>query len=179
MIHRIRSLGMGVGENGKAVARNGTLAPLRAAAAQLLMATGAGATLEQVSHTEELGPARSQVPAALAWAPLLVGPLAAAANIEHARRPTEQTSSAVRFLTLATIGLGGCVYLADALRSRERPPTRLAPLAFASVGLLSLLIDRQEEEIARKEKSLRRRARVVERLVPRRRGRLDRIVVHV
>ena len=44
--------------------------------------------------------------------------------------------------------------------------------------LLGLVIDRQEREIARTEERLRRRARVVERIVPARKPKLDRIVVN-
>ena len=153
------------------------LGPLRAVNAQLLMATGVGATLEQLLG--DAGGSADDVPAGLAWGPLLIAPLAAAANLRHASHPTEKTDAAVRLLTGATIGVGAALFLFDSIATRGRGSWRIAPLAFASAGLLGLLIDRQEEEIARQERALTRRARVVERLVPRRRARLDRVVVHV
>jgi hypothetical protein len=55
----------------------------------------------------------------------------------------------------------------------------LAPLAFAAVGVLGMLLDREEEEIDEHREALERRARVVERLVPQRKAKLDRIVVHI
>lgn len=153
------------------------LVPLRAAAAQLLLATGAGATLEHLIHEEDQ-PERS-VPAALAWAPALLGPLTAAANVEHARNPSEFTRGALRLLTGATVGFGAALYIVDVLGSGQRSTHRLAPIAFASAGLLNLILDREEAEIERDEAILRRRASVVERLVPQRRPKLDKIVLHV
>jgi hypothetical protein len=153
------------------------LVPLRAAAAQLLLATGAGATLEHLINEERSGEA--SVPAALAWAPALLGPLTAAANIEHARNPSESTRIALRVLTGATVGFGAALYIADVLGSARRETHRLAPIAFASAGLLNLILDREEAEIERDEAILRRRASVVERLVPARRPKLDKIVLHV
>ena len=118
-------------------------------------------------------------PAALAWAPALLGPLTAAANIEHARNPSESTRIALRVLTGATVGFGAALYIADVLGSARRETHRLAPIAFASAGLLNLILDREEAEIERDEAILRRRASVVERLVPARRPKLDKIVLHV
>jgi hypothetical protein len=109
----------------------------------------------------------------------MVGPLAAAATIEHARRPTSRTATALRFLSAASIGLGGSLFLLDAATNGGRPPARLGPIAFASAGLLGLVLERQDREIAAAEQALRARARVVERLVPRRKARVDRIVIHI
>ena len=55
----------------------------------------------------------------------------------------------------------------------------LVPLTFGATACLGLLLEREEESERDERARLRRRARVVERLVPRRRSRLDRIVVHV
>jgi hypothetical protein len=66
----------------------------------------------------------------------------------------------------------------EATDASARIPS-LAPLAFAAVGVLGMLLDREEEEIDEARDSLERRARVVERLVPKRKAKLDRIVVHV
>ena len=62
-------------------------------------------------------------------------------------------------------------------RSRQRPS--LAPLLLTAAGLLAMALDRQEHRLAAERTRLEQRARIVERLVPRRRARLDRIVVHV
>ena len=73
------------------------------------------------------------MPTALAWAPLLLGPLTAAANLEHARHPTEHSETAVRFLTGASVGFGAALFVADILLNRPHPPRRVAPLAFATM----------------------------------------------
>lgn len=153
------------------------LVPLRAAAAQLLLATGAGATLEHLIGDRE--EERSPIPEALAWAPALLGPLAAAANLEHARNPSASTRTALKVLAGASVSFGAALYVFDALGTGNRPTPRVAPIAFASAGLLNLILDREEEEIEHDEAVLRRRANVVERLVPARRPKLDRIVLHV
>lgn len=153
------------------------LLPLWAVAAQLVLATGAGATLEHLAETD--GSEAGTVPRGLAWAPLLVAPLAAAANLSHAKHPTERSEGAMRFLTGATIGFGAALFAFDAVANRDRAARRIAPLAFASAGVLGLLIDRQEREIRETEKALEKRARIVERLVPQRKTKFDRLVVHV
>ncbi|HUE95213.1 MAG TPA: hypothetical protein VMN39_01050 [Longimicrobiaceae bacterium] len=150
------------------------LAPLWLAASQLLLATGAGATLEQISSQRSGHP-----PTGLAWAPLLVAPLAAAAHLQHARQPTNHSELAVRFLTGASIGFGAALFAFDSIVNRNHPPRRIGPLAFASAGLLGLLLEREERAIEETERELARRARIVERLVPRRKAKLDRVVVHV
>ena len=150
--------------------------PLRAATAQLLCATGVAATLGPVNGDEHT---HHSVPRPLAWAPLLVGPMAAAAQIQHARKPREQTANAVRLLDGAVIALGGALFLADLIGSRRFGGRGVGALAFASVGLLGVLLERHEEDVNRAERQLSRRADVVERLVPKRRPKLDRIVVHV
>ena len=179
MIDGVRQLIEGLGEteeeNEGGAAR---LGPLWAAAAQLLLATGAGATIEQLSSAlQESGD--SPAPPGLAWAPAIVSALAATASLEHARRPTERSETAVRFLNSATIGFGAALFAFDAFVNRGHPPRRIAPLAFASAGALALLLDRAERDVEDTERDLERRARVVERLVPQRKPKLDRIVVHV
>lgn len=176
MIERIRELMNG--HEADEIEEHSRLAAVRGVTAQLLLATGAGATLEQLAH-EQAEEGRQTVPVALTWAPLLLGPLAAAANLEHARRPSERSEAAVRFLTSASIGFGAALFVVDALLNRGDPPRRIAPLAFASAGLLGLLLDKEEHEIEATEHDLERRARIVERLVPRRKAKLDRVVVHV
>jgi hypothetical protein len=60
----------------------------------------------------------------------------------------------------------------------ERVPS-LAPLAFLAVGILGLVLQEEEEETGAEFEELEDRASIVERLVPKRRARVDRIVVHV
>lgn len=153
------------------------LLPLWAVAAQLVLATGAGATLEHLAETDssDVG----TVPKGLAWAPLLIAPLAAAANLSHAKHPTDRSETAMRFLTGATIGFGAALFAFDAVTNRDRAARRIAPLAFASAGVLGLLIDREEREIRETEDVLKKRARIVERLIPQRKTKFDRLVVHV
>ncbi len=151
------------------------LGGLRAAAAQLLIATAAEVVLERfgsVQHPDR----RTSHP--LDLAPLLVAPLAAAAQLEHARSPREATARALKLLNTTSIVLGGVLVAIDLLDD-PRAATRAAPLTLASAGLLGLVIDAEEAKLTRKHQDLVRRARVVERLVPKRKPRLDRIVVHV
>lgn len=154
---------------------------LRAAAAQLLIATGAGASIEHAAARQELPdtirPGR-KLPAALVWAPALLGSVTAVAHLEHAREPTPQTSRAVMLLNVSSLVAGGALFAVDLITGR-RPHARLAPLAFASAAILGITLDRQERATREAEETLRRRAAIVERLVPRRKTRLDRVVVHV
>jgi hypothetical protein len=55
----------------------------------------------------------------------------------------------------------------------------LPPLALASAGLLGFLVDREAAEVEAERAHLERRASIVERLVPKRRPKLEGIVVHV
>lgn len=165
------------------------LPSLRRLTAYLFIAGAAGAALGRlgrrhrpagglVGATEPAGTG-SVSPAAVA-APLLIGPLAAAAQLAHLREPTEQTRAAARFLNAAVIGVGAMEFAGELLgsaRTGKLPST--APLLFGSVGALGMLLDAEEQEWEAERTLLLHRARVVERLVPRRRARLDRVVVHV
>jgi hypothetical protein len=154
---------------------------LRAATAQLLLATGAGATLEHASGDNELSgathPSRT-LPRALVWAPALIGSVAAVANLEHARDPSERTSRAVLFLNVASLAAGSALLALD-MTNGQRAHSRLAPLAFASAAIMGITLGRYEREARVSEAALRRRAAIVERLVPKRKARLDKVVVHV
>lgn len=154
-----------------------SLMPLRTAAAQLLMTAGMGAAMEFVGR-DEYG-REAPLPPALGLAPALIAPLAAVAQLERARRPGVRTAAAATLLGSAAIAAGGALVLGDLITSRGRGVRRIAPLAFASAGVLTLCLERQEREIRQVEHTLRRRADVVERLVPARRAKVDRIVVHV
>jgi hypothetical protein len=164
------------------------LASLRMLAAELLVVTGVGATLDVLSRAREAQRDRipgaslggEPLPLAAVWGPALISPLAAAAHVRHATRPSERSERATRFLDSAVVGLG-LVELAGSLTGlqRRRRPVSLVPLALASAGLLGLAVGQREREIEREQHRLQRRARVVERLVPRRRPKFEKIVLHV
>jgi hypothetical protein len=151
------------------------LLPLRVLAAQLLVLTGVGSALELRAQDGAEG--RGTAPLAAVWAPALVAPLAALAHVVHGSRPSGASAAATRVLDAAAIGAGVAGTLAGVAGGRETPP--LTPLALASAGLLGLVLGRQSRRLQRERAQLERRAAVVERLVPHRRPKLDRIVVHV
>jgi hypothetical protein len=129
-------------------------------------------------------------PEAVRWAPLVAAPLAGAAHAARAVWPSHTTRVVTQVanglaLGVGVAGIASSMYAAASRQEEEemaglseRLPS-LAPLAFAAVGLLGMLLDREEEEIDETQETLERRARVVERLVPKRKAKLDRIVVHV
>lgn len=163
------------------------LSSIRMLAAELLVVTGVGVTLDVLTRSREAQrdriPGRaglSGTPLAAVWGPALVAPLAAAAHVRQATTPGPAASRATRVLDSAVIGMGLAELLTSfsgTQRSDRRPS--LAPLAFASVGFLGHLLTRRELEIEKENSELQRRNKVVERLVPRRKPRFDRIVVHV
>jgi hypothetical protein len=123
---------------------------------------------------------------AVRWAPLLAAPLAGAAHAVRAIWPSPATRMLARVadgvaLTVGTAGLASSLYSArreNETSAHQQLPS-FAPLAFAAVGVLGMMLDEEEEQVEDVQRSLERRARVVERLVPKRKARLDRIVVHV
>lgn len=162
------------------------LAPLRLLAAPMLLLTGVEATRDSLSGARgvaaeaggrERWPARASL--AAVWAPALVAPLAAAAQVAHLSRPSAAVSAASRLLNAAVVGAGAAALAGALAGDRGRRAPSLAPLGLAAAGLLGLLLDRQARRIAEERERLEKRARVVERLVPRRRARVERIVVHV
>jgi hypothetical protein len=62
---------------------------------------------------------------------------------------------------------------------RFSPAWATAIGALAAAGTLGVLLKRQERAAAEEHERLARRAAIVERQVPRRRARVDRIVIHV
>ena len=163
---------------------------LRLLTAQILFLTGTQVALEnlQRSRSEEgppfphgsPGPERRIFDLVASWAPAVVAPLAGAAHLSQAMRPHEGTSSTARALSFAAVGAGVTGLIdtwVEARRTRTRPS--LAPLALASAGLLGLIVEREEQDVHKERQRLQRRSSLAERLVPRRRGKLDRIVVHV
>jgi hypothetical protein len=161
--------------------------PLRLVAAEMLLVTGVGATLDVLARVRDSQrdriPGQSgsgDVPLAAVWGPSLIAPVAAAAHLRQSTGASEQASRASRFLDSAVV-LMGIAELATSLtglQARKRTPS-LVPLALASAGLLGLMVAHRERTTADEQRRLEKRARVVERLVPRRRPKLDRIVLHV
>lgn len=163
--------------------------------AGLLLATGAETAVSQRIEAGRRAAAPLRV---LRWAPLLLAPLAGAAQVASALRPLPENRRAARVangLAIAVAAAAAAAGLAESIRPAPTPlgwegriarrrgrrawHRLLAPLAFGAAGALGLLIDRHEREEAERIARLERRARVVERLVPRRRARLDRVVIHV
>lgn len=157
--------------------------------AAIFLVAGADAALRERK-------ASGRVTKLVRWAPLLAAPLAGAAHAARAVRPSRATRLAAQMLdglamSVAAAGIGRALYetAADASaggpwtsgrRHRARLLSRaVAPLTFGATGILGLILDREEQEERAAQRRLRRRASVVERLVPRRRPRLDRIVLHI
>ena len=151
---------------------------LHLVAAQLLLAAGASATLQHlVGRPEREARDRST---AERWAPALVGTLAAAAHAVHARQPSESTEAATRIANGAVLGTG----IAETLDSlyataQGRTPLSTSGLILGTAGVFGFLLGRRERETVKETEALERRARLTERWVPRRRRKLERIVVHV
>lgn len=155
------------------------MAPLRFATAQVFLATGAAAALERLDRGG-IGPESARAtPPPLVWAPVIIAPMAAAAAVLHARSATPRTAAALRFSNAAAIAVGGTLLLADLAGSGEVVIRRLGSLGLVAAGFMGYALDRHERASEQAERALRRRAAVVERLVPRRKTKLDRVVVHV
>lgn len=123
------------------------------------------------------------------WAPLLAAPAAATAHALRAAHPTAATRLASRLLDGVAIGVGSVgiaasLYSAshsDDLGVPSRRITRLpsmAPLTFCALGLLAILLDEREEDVENERAQLERRARILDRVLPKRTARVDRIVIH-
>lgn len=163
---------------------------LRIVAAQLLLLAGVDVALDSIARDQarrappfphgSAGPARDAAGFAASWLPTLLAPVAAAAQVKHGLRPTPTTASATRVLNAAVIG-AGVAGLAAALFDSRRTGTfpSLTPLALASAGVLGVILDREEREVAVARRALERRASLVRKFVRGRGARVDRIVVHV
>src|SRR5690606_5329097 len=109
------------------------MAPLRFATAQVILATGVAAALEWLDHRgddDRSGSAQPKIAAPLAWAPLVVGPMAAAAGMIHTRSASPRTSAALRLLNGAAIALGGTLVAAELIGSRRIAIHHPASIAF-------------------------------------------------
>src|SRR5690606_20396160 len=114
-------------------------------AAEMLLFTGLGAAAETLRvlpapgfRNPDSGPAavvrRLLESRPIAWAPAILGPLAALAHAAHAVAPTERTRMATRAMDVAVVGAGllGLTETLAARRDGEVPST--SPLALASAG---------------------------------------------
>jgi hypothetical protein len=133
-------------------------------------------------------------PEALRWGPLAAAPIAAAAHVARALAPGRATRIASQIVNGMAVAVGAAGLASSVVSAllaedrglfgrrrrtvRERIPS-LAPLAFGITGLLGAILDREERQEAQLRERMERRGRVVERLTPKRRARVDRIVVHV
>lgn len=157
---------------------------------KLLLFTALGTTMEALADIRAGGPSRQDdvfreeaegdAGMPVAWAPAVLGPLAAIAHVTVALRPSERNRTATRLLDVAVMG-AGLAALAGALGSARRRGSlpSLTSVALASAGALGLLLDRREREHQAEISRLEKRAALVDKLVPRRRPKLDRIVLHV
>jgi hypothetical protein len=87
--------------------------------------------------------------------------------------------AALRVAAAAVLGIGAIGAAMETASARRSASGYTTSLALAATGILGLVLDRREREMREERARLERRASIVERLVPRRRGRLDHIVVHV
>ena len=133
-------------------------------------------------------------PDALRWAPLAAAPIAALAHAARAAAPGRATRVISQIMNGVAVAVGAAGLTSSIVSAianeprglfrrrsrtvRERIPS-FAPLAFGVTGVLGALLDRKEQEEAELHDRLERRARIVERLTPKRKPKLDRIVVHV
>lgn len=129
-----------------------------------------------------------KAPEAVRWAPLVTAPLAGAAHAAHALRPSATTRTLTNVADGIAIGVGAAGLASSIYNARQdESPDRtwvdqvpsLAPLAFAAIGVLGMVLLEEEEDTAEVQEQLARRARVVERLVPKRKPKFDHVVVHV
>lgn len=157
---------------------------LRGLTAGLIAITG----IETAAGTRRGAPVPSH---GLRVVPTFIAPLAVSAHVVHGMRPTRRSASMARLTDGLTLAAGAAGALASVLAALEdAPPTRLrprarslpslAPLAFALAGAVGLAVgayERRREEDVEQWEAVARRARIVERLVPRRRGPRDRFII--
>jgi hypothetical protein len=164
--------------------------PLRILAAQLLLLTSVDIALNALSRSRATpgppyphgssGPRSDPYSAAAAWIPALVAPVAAAAHLTRILKPGASPPPTARLLNGAVIGVGTAGLVHGFLSSRRTgDPPSLTPLALASAGVLGLVLEREEHARAEERRELQRRASIVERFVPRRRTKIDKVVIHV
>lgn len=155
---------------------------LRWTAAALALTTGATATRPDGSR-------------AIRRLPLILAPVLGVTQVVASRTTDPRARTMARVLGTVALGVAAAElalasYRAVSRRDREgtwrgghRPTRRevnefLAPVAFGATGLLTLLLEREERRHAEALRE-RRRTSLAKRIVPRRKARVDRIVVHV
>ncbi len=194
MIERLREMGIlpTEEENADGDFEEPRFRALRILAAELFLASGVHALLQYWHERGHTAPGEGEFaepgggssppyrPQATVWASALVAPAAGVAQLVHTLRPSESSHTATRILNGAVLGLGVAGLAESLYASRTRNERfSLGPLLFGYVGALGFLLDREEAKVAAEQEELEQRARIVERWVPRRRPKLDRIVVHV
>ncbi|HEX6940475.1 MAG TPA: hypothetical protein VF158_13755 [Longimicrobiales bacterium] len=169
-------------------------APLHWMAAGLFVATGAEALASRRVLAETDGQRRRPW-RLLGLTPLVVAPLAGVVHAANAARPVPRTRKWARVLDGAAVGAAAVATMAGAIAAarngrdarwyRRGRNARISlleavtPLAFGATGALGLVLEREERAEAEARQRLERRARLLDRLAPRRRARVDRIVIHV
>ncbi len=137
-------------------------------------------------------------PHGLRVVPSILAPVAVSAHVVHALRPDHGSAGLARIadgLAIAAGAVGTVASVLSAFDDQEqqlllgRLPRRrsgrlpsLAPVTFALAGVLGLIVARQERRHAEdleRIASAERRARIVERIVPRRRGHRDRFTIRM
>jgi hypothetical protein len=158
---------------------------LRLFSADLIATSGVNATLQylhdrRVPRGAGSVVSRDAMGTAAAWLPAVLGAAASTAQARYALDPSPGHQTVSTLLNGAVVGLG-LAAAADLAIAAARGKRRfsLGPLLFGYSGVLGFLLDRQETRVGEQEAALDRRARIVERWVPRRRTKIDRIVVHV
>jgi hypothetical protein len=192
MIERLRELKNRIGarDTPEDNREDADFKPLRILAAQLLLLTSVDIALDALSRSRadpgppyphgSSGPRTDPYSAAASWIPVLVAPLAAAAHLTRVLKPGSSPPPTTRLLNGAVVGAGTAGLVHGFLSSRRTgEPPSLTPLALASAGVLGLILEREERARVEERRELQRRASIVERFVPRRRMKIDKIVVHV
>ena len=167
------------GDEGEEAASPTSFPELHWMTAALFLAAGADAARQHLPLSD---PAR--------LAPLLAAPVVGAAHAARALSSAPGARQATRLLdgVAAGVAVAATARVAYNALARGRPAeppaprglaAALVPLTFGATAVLGLLLDRVEERERRELRRLRRRASVVERLVPRRRARMDHIVLHI
>lgn len=150
------------------------------AAAEILLLGGLGVAAALIGRGRHVQPLSQRPPMRpLAAGAALFGLGAAAAHAIHAWSGEPRARSASRLFDVAAVTAGLLGAVEEGRRGRPTGGPALAGLTLASAAVLGMLVDTAGRAAAADRERLQRRADLVERLVPRRRARLDRIVVHV
>jgi len=168
---------------------------LRLFTAKLLLSTGVNATLYYLRERRSSPRAEAATRAgyaavapsptgggssAAAFVPAMLGTAACAMQVRNSLMPSDRNHAASTLLNGAVVGMG-VAGAAEAVISAVRGNRHfsVAPLLFGYTGVLGFLLDREEDHVAEHATRLEHRARIVERFVPRRRTKIDKIVVRV